>query len=156
MRHVVGRHNDKVRPRSGRPGVEILPFQKAIERPPQVEGERVTFDAEQQDLLRRRSEVAYRAGERALFALRFQPWMLDMNHPTPRGDNADARDGCSQHKDSLQLRRNGQVNALADATEKERHSRICWHQIIGTLETGERQQADHHDEPKQPKTRLAV
>ncbi len=68
---VFRRHHNIRRPGPPSPPVQILPLKQAIDRSPQVEGERVALDAEKEHLRGRRGDFANGAGKGALFSTRF-------------------------------------------------------------------------------------
>jgi hypothetical protein len=145
---VVRRHYDIRRARPPSPNIQILPFQKRIDRPPQVEGKRMALDPEKQYGGRRGSNLPNGAGESALLTGRLVAWDFNVNQIPPRSERAN--DNANHAGRDCAARRGPRYSphSLDATSQKHRHADVGWQNIVRSFEFSAREHGDDGHEPQ--------
>ena len=101
---TFGRHDNVVRAGPPRPHVEVLPFQKRIDRSADVEGQSMRFGPDKQDYLRVRRDLPNRLRERFQLLFRLLARQFDVDEIEPAAGHHCDRACETQGQDATQAR----------------------------------------------------
>lgn len=136
-RGAIGRHHDVVRPRPSRPHIEVLPFQKRIDWPSQVEGEQVCLGTEKQNDVRARRVRPDRRSESALLTFGLAAGHFDVNQECPHADDSRNDDGQPGDCGETAAHTGGLPNPLRAAPDEQSKTGIRGEKVVRPFEFGE-------------------